>query len=116
MIIAFLALQIAGLALTLWGSVILLRGLFITDEEIKDLTDLPIFPSKSSHTNDGPLATVTDPKKLEDYKDLYLHLRKEERKKGRIALWLFIAGFALQLGGLVLLKMLVWVCSLMKTS
>jgi len=27
-------------------------------------------------------------------------LRKEERKKGRIALWLFIAGFALQLMGL----------------
>jgi len=111
MIIAPLVLQMAGLALTLWGSVILLRGLFITDEEIKDLTDLPISPSTSSFETDGPLA-VTDHKKLKNYKDLFLRKRKTERKKGRTALRLFIAGFALQLGGLVLPKILVWVCSL----
>ena len=115
MIIAFLVLQMAGLALTLWGSVILLRGLFITDEEIKQLSDLPISVSNASFAEGLPLASVNR-KKLTDYKDLFLHKRKTERKKGRTALWLFIAGFALQLGGLVLPKMLVWVCSLMKTS
>jgi len=94
--------QAVGLFITLLGSWLLLKGLFITDEEIKALTDLPISASGSSFTSDGPLATVPDLKKLEDYKDLYLDLHKAERRKGRIALWFFIVGFALQVVGIIL--------------
>lgn len=101
--------QAVGLFITLLGSWLLLKGLFITDEEIKALTDLPISASGSSFTSDGPLATVPDLKKLEDYKDLYLDLHKAERRKGRIALWFFIVGFALQVVGIILAALPIWV-------
>jgi hypothetical protein len=93
-------LQIAGLVLTVWGSWILLRGLFITDEEIEDLITLPISASTASFESTGPLAT-TDPERLKNYRSLFLSKRKEERKKGRCALRLFIVGFALQAVGLL---------------
>lgn len=116
MITAFI-LQIAGLALTVWGSGILLRGLFITDEEIEDLTTLPISAStasheRDSHGKDSSLAT-TDPERLKNYRDLFLSKRKEERRKGRCALRLFIVGFILQAVGLfhaTLPDLLAWIC------
>jgi len=111
LMVAF-GLQIVGLLLTVIGSWILLRGLFITDEEIEDLTTLPISPSKSSFEKTGPLAT-TDPERLKNYRDLFLNKRKEERRKGRFALWLFIGGFALQAVGLffaTLPNLLAWIC------
>ena len=115
MITAFV-LQIAGLALTVWGSWILLCGIFITDEEIEDLTTLPISPSTSTHEKnsqgqDTPLAT-TDPERLKNYRSLFLRKRKEERRKGRCALRLFIVGFILQAVGLfhsTLPDLLAWI-------
>ncbi len=92
-------LQIAGLALTVWGSWLLLKGLFITDEEIDQLAELPIHESKH-YGHGGDCFASIDPKKLEEYKTLYLKERKSQRKTGRIALRLFIAGFALQAMGL----------------
>lgn len=111
MMITAFVLQIAGLALTVWGSWILLRGLFITDEEIEDLITLPISASTTSFERTGPLAT-TDPKRLKNYRDLFLSNRKEERRKGRCALRLFIVGFLLQLVGLSLSEIPAWICSL----
>jgi hypothetical protein len=113
-------LQIAGLLLTVIGSWILLCGLFITDEEIEvltTLTTLPISASNCSHERDShgkdiSLAT-TDPERLKNYRSLFLSKRKEERRKGRCALWLFIGGFALQAAGLffaALPDLLAWVC------
>lgn len=108
MLLAFW-LQIAGLALTLVGSSLLLRGSFITDREIEKLTKLPIHAS-NNFGHGGHRYASTDPEKLEAYKNLYLQERTGQRKIGRIALGLFIAGFALQLAGLFIPEILTWIC------
>jgi len=92
-------LQIAGLALTVWGSWLLLKGLFITDAEITKLSDLPVHQSKH-YGHGGDCFAALDPEKLDAYKNLYVQKREEERRKGRCALRLFIVGFALQAMGL----------------
>jgi hypothetical protein len=98
--IAALLLQMLGLSLTLVGSVILLRSLFVTDDEIDKLSALPIHPS-SHYGHGGHCFAALDPEKLNSYKDLYVKNRREDRRKGRCALRLFVVGFILQLVGSV---------------
>jgi hypothetical protein len=105
MAIASLMMQSIGLALAFGGSLILLRNLFISDEEIMMLSELPIHPSR--RFAGGDRLAATDPDKLEAFRDLYLRKRTRERTSGRVALWMLLAGFVLQLvGGLLAVSML----------
>jgi len=101
MIIGGLVCQFAAPVLTLVGTAILLRSLFITDEEIAKLADLPIREARIFRGADS-LAAM-NPDALGEYKSLYIEKRKRERRRGRTALWCFIVGFASQLAALSLL-------------
>lgn len=106
-------LQIVGLLLTVRGSWILLRGLFITNEEIDELSNLPVRESKR-YVQGGDCLAAIDPEELKHYRCLYLKKRKAERRSGKIALRLFIVGFALQAVGLFLAalpNLQAWLCS-----
>jgi hypothetical protein len=97
-----MVVQVVGLGLTLFGSVVLLRSLFISDEEIAKLSELPIQPSRDfGHGMSRPFA-VGDPGDLQRFRDLYIRKRRTERRSGRIALWFLIVGFAAQLAGVLL--------------
>lgn len=99
MAISSLVLQAAGLASTLIGSALLLRRLFISDEEISKLSKLPI---RASRHFVGDVQLVGFAKgDLESYRSLYIKKREQERKNGRIALRLLILGFLLQLSGVL---------------
>ena len=102
MIIVSLVIQAVGLGLTLIGSCVLLRSLFISDEEIDKLSMLPIQTSRTfGHGASGPFV-FSDPGDLHRFRDLYIRKRREERYNGRIALWLLILGFTFQLTGVLL--------------
>jgi len=97
--ISSLVLQAVGLASTLIGSALLLRSLFISDEEIRKLSELPI---RASRRFVGEVELVGFAEgDLESYRRLYIKKRKQERKNGRIALALLILGFLLQLSGVL---------------
>ena len=101
-------LSILGLICDLIAGVVLLPKIFITDEELDLLAELPIEPS-TSHTRGEttrvilPVA-VTDVTKLNEYRENYIAARKEEKRKGGIGLWFLVAGSFLQFLGVILIS------------
>jgi len=96
-------LNVIGLSLNLVGAVRLANSIFITDEEINALSELPIDVSSTNLSPVGsnkiyPVA-ITDAEKLKLFRDRFIDARKKERKKGRQGLYLIIAGFLMQLLG-----------------
>lgn len=96
-------LIIVGLFLDLIAAYILLKNVFITDGEIKQLSDLPIEESTSHMTGresgDTKPIALTDVKELADYKDRFIKERNIEKKRGQTALRILIFGFILQIVG-----------------
>lgn len=105
MLILGLVLSGTGLVLVAISGYILLKNLFVSDEELNMLSKLPIEPSNSGMTGmtsgKNLPAAVTDPDKLKEYRTLYIKERETERKNGRKGLWLLIFGTALQVIGLI---------------
>jgi hypothetical protein len=106
MIITSAVASILGLILVVVAGVVLLRNIFITDEELNRLAELPIEQSTTNMTGaithaNLPVA-VTDVVKLLDYRKSYIEARKIERKNGRIGLWLLVIGSLLQIVGVTL--------------
>ena len=95
-----------GLILGLAAAVVLLRSLFITDEEIARLSELPLGESGTHLTLKDdraprPVALVIADA-AEEYTASFIASRRGERTRGRQALALLVAAFAFQLAGLVL--------------
>ena len=101
-----IVLSILGLGLEFIAGMILLRSIFITDEEIELLAQLPIAESGTKLTEPGSRvslpAALINPTKLKEYRDTYIEARKKERNHGRRGLLLLAVGFALQLVGQIL--------------
>ena len=98
--------SVLGLILVLVAGLILLPKIFVTDEELTILSELPIEQSTSSMTGakshqNLPVA-VTDVIKLIEYRDRFIEARKEEKKKGIIGLYTLVAGSVLQVSGIIL--------------
>ena len=98
-----IVLSILGLGLEFIAGVILLRSIFITDEEIELLAQLPIAESGTKFTEPGSRvslpAALIHSTKLKEYRDTYIEARKKERNHGRLGLSLLTFGFVLQLVG-----------------
>ncbi len=95
-----------GLALGLVAALLLLKSLFITDEEIARLSELPLGESSTNLTITGdhtprPVALVI-PEAADEYTARFIAARRDERTRGRRALALLVAAFVLQLAGIVL--------------
>ena len=99
-------LSIVGLIVEFVAGLILLKSIFITDEEIKLLAELPIEESRShmSARNSGVQLNVAviDSAKLSEYRDRYIQARKTERGRGRLGFGMLVVGFLLQLAGQIL--------------
>ena len=98
--------SVLGLALVLVAGLILLPRIFVTDEELALLSELPIEQSTTNLTGaesrqNLPVA-VTDVGKLLAYRKRFIEARKEERNKGKIGLYMLVAGFGLQVLGIIL--------------
>lgn len=98
--------SIFGLILVLVAGLILLPKIFVTDEELALLSELPIEQSTTNMTGvesqqNLPVA-VTNVGKLLTYRERFIKARKEERKKGRMGLYLLVGGSVLQVLGVIL--------------
>jgi len=98
-------LSILGLICDAVASSILLPRIFITDDELRLLAELPLEPSTSHMTGELsgktlPVA-VTDVASLSKYRSRYIDARKNERRNGRYGLGLLVAGSILQVVGIV---------------
>jgi len=101
-----IAVSVLGLILVLVAGLILLPRIFVKDEELDLLSELPIEPSTSNMTGvvsrqNLPVA-VTDVGKLLAYRERFIEARKEERKKGKQGLYMLVAGSVLQVLGVIL--------------
>lgn len=98
-------LSVLGLICVLIAGLVVLPKIFITDEELKLLAELPLEPSTSHMTGEITRATlpvaVTDVVKLNQYREQYIQARKEERNKGKIGLWFLVIGTTLQVAGVI---------------
>ena len=105
-----LILVVTGLGLGVWGSVILVRHLFITDEEIEELSRLPV-EEANTHISTKPdnkgkqiqmAIALTDPQAIKSYRDRFIENRRSERSNCIRGLWFLVGGFVLQgLGALL---------------
>lgn len=97
--------SVLGLIFVLVAGLILLPRIFVTDEELALLSELPIEESTThmtganSHLN-LPVA-VTDVGKLLTYRERFIEARKEERKKGTIGLYILVMGSGFQVLGVI---------------
>jgi len=96
----------AGLALGFFAAWRVLPGIFVSDRELQELSELPLEGSTTNLTSAATGANlavaVTDLAALRRYRKQYLDARKAERVRGVSGLRLLLAAFALQLAGLVL--------------
>ena len=98
--------SVLGLVLVMIAGLIVLPKIFITDEELDLLSELPIEQSTTHMTGaesfkNLPIA-VTDVSKLLEYRKRFIDARKEERKKGRIGLYTLVAGSFCQVVGVII--------------
>jgi hypothetical protein len=98
--------SILGLVCDAIAGLVLLPKIFITDQELNLVAELPIEPSTSHMTGEVSRATlpvaVTDVTKIDEYRKKYIEARKEERKNGKIGLGFLVAGSFLQVLGVIL--------------
>lgn len=94
-----------GLSFNTIGTYILIKPLFLTDEEINQLSELPIEETTSNMTTksgiNSPVLAVPDFSSVKNFKSLVIKERKHARQKGINGLKCIIAGFIIQ--GLVIL-------------
>lgn len=99
--------EILGLIAVLVAGIIWLPKIFVTDEELKLLGELPVELSTSNLTGEISRETlpavVIDGEKLNEYRRRYMDARKEEREKGKNGLCLLVIGFAFQVLGVILI-------------
>jgi len=99
-------ISIIGIILLMIAGLILLPKIFIKDDELELLAELPFEESKSNTTgiqsNKNMPIVVTDSYKLIKYKTRYIEARKEERRKGKIGLYFLVAGSVMQAVGAIL--------------
>jgi len=98
--------SVLGLVLVGIAGIVVLPKIFITDEELKLLSDLPLEPSTTNMTGkitraNLPVA-VTDVTKLGEYREKYIQARKDERRKGKFGLWCLVIGSFFQVLGVIL--------------
>jgi len=103
MLILGLSLSGVGLIIVAYSGYILLQNLFVSDDELNMLSELPIEPSYSGFTGTSSgknlPAAITDPDKLNKYRDRYITERKKERTKKWPKramfpnLWHYLSGF-----------------------
>lgn len=98
--------SILGLICDAIAGLVLLPKIFITDQELDLLAELPIEPSTSHMTGEVSRATlpvaVTDVGKINEYRKRYIEARREERRNGKIGLGFLVAGSFLQVLGVIL--------------
>jgi len=106
MLVLSAILSILGLLCDAVAGLILLPRIFITDQELLLLAELPLEPSTSHMTGEVTRKTlpvaVTDVVKINDYRERYIEARQEERKNGRIGLGFLVAGSFLQAAGVII--------------
>lgn len=82
------------------GSIILVKNLFISNDEISELSKLPVAKSTTNLTTKDSLepkpVAVLDPDALNKYRESFISYRKKERCRGRLGLIFIIVGFLLQ--------------------
>ena len=99
------SLSILGLFCVLSAGLVLLPKIFVPDEELNFLDELPIEPSTSHMTSEAGenlSVVVADVAKLDKYRKSYIGARKEEKRKEKIGLGLFVLGFIFQAFGVAL--------------
>lgn len=89
-----------GLEFSIWRSVILVKHLFITNEEIDELSKLPLEPASGNLTGrvSGKNVAIlgSDIEQIEQYREHFIQHRKMERTNGKRGLCLLLFGFVLQ--------------------
>jgi len=99
-------LSILGVVCDFVAGVILLPKIFITDQELNLLAELPIEPSTSHMTGEitGKTLTVavTDIANIINYRKQYIEARQQERKNGRIGLFFLVIGSFFQAAGIII--------------
>jgi len=96
----YFILSFLGLFLVSISGFLLLPKIFIHDDELNMLSDLPIEPSTSNMTGkitrkNLPVA-VTDVDKIIEYRSKYINSRKKERKRGKTGFLFLACGSSLQ--------------------
>jgi len=106
MVILGIIISSIGIILVMIAGLFLLPKIFISNEELEMLAELP-FEESTTNTKGIqsqkilPIA-VTDAKKIEEYKERYINARKEEREKGKLGLYFLVLGSMMQAAGLIL--------------
>lgn len=102
-------LNFLGLIASIFASYLLSKNLFISDNEIKQLSELPIEKSSTNlSTGDGiskPVALIP-PVALDEYRKSIIQRRIGDRTEGKKGFAILIAGFGLQVVALFLDKIL----------
>jgi hypothetical protein len=98
-------LSVLGLVLVLAAGIVLLRYIFIPEEELTRLAALPLEAS-TGHTTGAQSRrrlsiAVTDIAQLNEYRDQFIAARRVERQIGRWGFGLLIAGSLLQIFGVI---------------
>ena len=100
MLVLSAVFSILGLICDAIAGLILLPKIFITDQELNLLAELPIEPSTSHGTGEFSRVTlavaVTDVTRINEYRKKYIEARKQERRNGRVGLGFLVAGSFLQ--------------------
>ena len=98
-------LTVAGLGAQLRGAFLLSRHLFVSDEEINRLVNIPIEESTSNlsgaTSNLPKAAAVLDVPKFREFRDVHVRDRRNQKRIGRHALKLIMMGAVLQAIGAV---------------
>ena len=106
MLVLGVVLSVLGLVCDGIAGLILLPRIFVTDEELNLLAELPIEQSTSHMTGAVTRATlpvaVTDVKRLIEYRKRYIEARQQEKRNGRFGLAFLVAGSFLQVVGVIL--------------
>ena len=106
MLVLSAIVSILGLICDAIAGLVLLPKIFVTDQELSLLAELPIEPLTSHMTGEvsGAKLSVagTDVTKMNEYRKKYIEARKEERRDGRIGLGFLVAGSFLQVLGIIL--------------
>ena len=100
------AVVAAGLALGFFAAFWVLPGIFISEAEIRELSELPLAASSTRFTTtesrENMPAALTDVDALRTYRERFLEARQAERRRGYVGLRLLVIGFGLQLVGVLM--------------
>jgi hypothetical protein len=98
-------MSVLGLVLELAAGFVLLRYIFVEEQELTRLAELPLAPAGShmaGAASQEPLSVaLIDVAQLQAYRDEFIAARRVERYRGRWGFGLLIAGSFLQIIGVI---------------